>query len=112
LLVPMIEELMRTRSTRSWEEMLTAAAIPHAPLWSYAELFGHPQMAARGMRLTVTDPHGRPVDLVGSPFHFLGVDATPPQMPPALGAHTDDVLRELLGLDPDRLRTLRERGVI
>jgi crotonobetainyl-CoA:carnitine CoA-transferase CaiB-like acyl-CoA transferase len=112
ILVPKIEELMRTRTTVAWREALTAVEVPHAPLWTYADLFAHPQVAARGMRLTVTDPLGRPVELVGSPFHFSGTDPVEPQAPPALGAHTDDVLKELLGLDAAALRGLRERGVI
>src|SRR5205807_1087773 len=35
ILVPLIEELMRTRSTASWQEALTSAEVPHAPLWNY-----------------------------------------------------------------------------
>src|SRR5262249_58463954 len=107
-----VEELMRGRSTQVWQELLTAAEVPHAPLWNYAELFAHSQMAARGMRLTVTDPQGRPIDLVGSPFHFHGADAVSPQAPPTLGADTDEVLTQLLALDAEKLRGLRERGII
>jgi crotonobetainyl-CoA:carnitine CoA-transferase CaiB-like acyl-CoA transferase len=31
---------------------------------------------------------------------------------PALGAHTDDILRDVLGLDAERVRELREAGVV
>jgi len=33
-----------------------------------------------------------------------------PSTPPALGQDTDKVLKELLGLDPDRLTALRVRA--
>ncbi len=112
VLVPLVEGLMRARTTEAWQELLRAADVPHAPLWTYADLFAHPQAAARGLRLTVTDAHGRPVDLVGPPFHIAGVEPVQATMPPALGQDTDTVLGELLGLDAERLRGLRERGVI
>lgn len=110
--VPVVAEVMRGRATRDWEERLVAAGVPHAPVWDYAELFAQPQAAARGWRVTVRDPEGRPVDLVGSPFHIAGEALPAPAMPPALGQHTDEVLRDLLGLDAARLEELRRQGVV
>jgi crotonobetainyl-CoA:carnitine CoA-transferase CaiB-like acyl-CoA transferase len=115
-LVPQVEALLRSRSTAAWEEALRQAEVPHAPVWTYAELFSHPQAAARGLRLTVHDPQGRPVDLVGTPFSLSGEgpEATLPNptMPPALGEHTDQVLQGILGLGVERIAELRRRGVI
>jgi crotonobetainyl-CoA:carnitine CoA-transferase CaiB-like acyl-CoA transferase len=111
-LVPRVGALLRARSTAQWQELLAAADVPHAPVWSYAELFAHPQAAARGLRVQVRDPQGRPVDLVGSPFHLEGEVLPQPTAPPALGQHTEEVLREVLGLDADRIAQLRQQGVI
>src|SRR5262249_35648702 len=111
-LVPQLEELMKTRPGADWRQRLEAAGVPHAPVWDYATLFAQPQAAARGLRGTVCGPEGRPVDLVGTPFHVAGATLPPAQMPPALGQHTDEVLRELLGLDAGRLAELRRQGVI
>ena len=86
--------------------------MPHAPVWNYAELFADPQAAARGLRVTVRDPQGRPVDLVGSPFHIGGTTLPSPAPPPGLGQHTDEVLRDLLGLDAGRVAELRRQGVV
>ena len=58
VLVPLVEAVMRTKTTAEWQEALTAAEVPHAPVWTYAELFAHPQAAARGLRVTVRDPSG------------------------------------------------------
>jgi crotonobetainyl-CoA:carnitine CoA-transferase CaiB-like acyl-CoA transferase len=111
-LVPLLENQMRTQTTAAWVEHLLATEVPHAPVWNYAELFQQPQMAARGMRVEVRDPQGRPVDLLGTPFHIDGVDLPAPQMPPALGEHTDAVLTDLLQMRPDQIAALREKGVI
>jgi crotonobetainyl-CoA:carnitine CoA-transferase CaiB-like acyl-CoA transferase len=111
VLVPLVESLMRTRTTAAWEELLCGAEVPHAPVWSYADLFTHPEMSQR-LRLTVRDPAGRPVDLAASPFHITGATTPAPTMPPSPGQHTDEVLTQLLGLTPERLRQLRQEGVI
>jgi glutaryl-CoA transferase len=115
-LVPRVEELLRGRTTAQWEEALTAAEVPHAPVWTYAELFANSQAAARGLRLQVRDPHGRPVDLVGSPFHLHG-EGPGGQLPeaiapPGLGQDTEQILGGLLGLDAGRIALLRQQGVI
>jgi crotonobetainyl-CoA:carnitine CoA-transferase CaiB-like acyl-CoA transferase len=111
-LVPLVAKLMRTRTTKDWEECLRSANVPHAPVWNYADLFAHPQAEARGLRVTVRDPEGRPIDLVGTPFHIAGTTLPAPTPPPTQGQHTDEVLQELLGLDSTQLSELRRQGVI
>jgi crotonobetainyl-CoA:carnitine CoA-transferase CaiB-like acyl-CoA transferase len=116
-LIPLLEPLLRTRTTAEWEALLREAGVPHAPVWTYADLFAQPQVAARGLRVTVRDPQGRPVDLVGSPFHIreMGKDeragAKEPAFPPEPGQHTEEALREWLGLDAAQLDELRRQGV-
>jgi crotonobetainyl-CoA:carnitine CoA-transferase CaiB-like acyl-CoA transferase len=112
VLVPLVAEVLRSLPTRTWEERLVAAEVPHAPVWNYAELFAHPQAAARQLRVTVRDPEGKPVDLVGSPFHIAGATLPQPMMPPRLGQDTHTVLKELLALDEANLAALRSRRVI
>jgi crotonobetainyl-CoA:carnitine CoA-transferase CaiB-like acyl-CoA transferase len=60
----------------------------------------------------VRDRQGRPVDLLGTPFHIDGIDLPPTRMPPALGEHTAEVLKELLALSAADIEALREKGVI
>ncbi len=110
ILVPILETLMRSRTTAAWEELLRRAEIPHAPVWTYADLFAQPELAER-LRVTVRDAAGQPVDLIASPFHIAGT-TTKPTAPPTLGQHTDEVLTQLLGLSADQVRQLRRQGVV
>ena len=112
VLVPMLEDLLRAHSTAAWQQKLEETGVPHAPVWSYAEMFAHPQAEARGLRVTVRDPDGKPVDLLGSPFHITGAALPEPSCPPRLSQHTDEVLRELLGLDAARIDSLRRQGIV
>ncbi|MBX9625659.1 MAG: CoA transferase, partial [Gemmataceae bacterium] len=111
-LVPQVEALMRSLPTAEWERRLTAANVPRAVVRDYPAVFADPQVAARGMRVTVRDPAGQPVDLIGSPFHLTGGALPPPGMPPRLGEQTDAVLGEMLGLDAAELARLRAAGVV
>jgi crotonobetainyl-CoA:carnitine CoA-transferase CaiB-like acyl-CoA transferase len=112
VLVPVLEALLRTHPLAHWQECLTAAEVPHAPVWDYAQLFAEPQAAARELSVTVRDPQGRPVDLVGTPFHIAGAELPAPSSPPVLGQHTEAVLADWLSLDSARLAELRDEGVI
>ena len=111
-LVPQVEALMRSLPTAEWERRLTAANVPHAVVRDYPAVFADPQVTARGMRVTVRDPAGQPVDLIGSPFHLAGGPLPEPGMPPGLGEQTDAVLADLLGLDAAELARLRAAGVV
>ena len=83
--------------------------MPHAPVNDYSAVFANEQVLSRGMKVKVTDPNGKPVDLIGSPFHMTGAELPFPSFPPRLGEDTDAVLQEILGLDQSRLAELRAR---
>lgn len=111
-LVPQLVPILRSRTTREWQSALEALSVPHAPLLTYAELFTLPQVEARGMKITVSDPAGRPVDLLTSPVRLQGADPPAATCPPRQGEHTAAVLRDVLGMDDAQTGALRAKGVI
>jgi crotonobetainyl-CoA:carnitine CoA-transferase CaiB-like acyl-CoA transferase len=111
-LVPLIEQILRQRTTAEWRTALAKMGVPHAPVWDYAELFNSEQAKSRGICVQVRDPKGRPVDLVSSPFRIGGADRPANRVPPGIGDDTDEVLSEVLGLHAERIRDLHSRNVI
>ncbi len=107
--VPRVAALLATVTTAEWERRLTAAGVPHAVVRDYPAVFADEQVRHRGMALTVTDPAGQPVELVGSPFGAFA--ATAHRSPPQLGADTAAVLAGL-GLSPEQVAALRAVGVV
>lgn len=89
-----------------------AAGAPCSKLLDIEDIFADPQYAARENMLTVQDP--RVGELV-IPAPLPRMSKTPPTLRntgPSLGNATDTVLRELLGLDIDRIRALAAGGII
>lgn len=112
VLVLLVEEIMIRLPCAEWQRLLRDAEVPHAPVWDYAQLFASEQAAARGLKLTVRDPEGKAVDLVGSPFHIEGTAPSAMALPPKLGSDTEEVLREVLGIDAEQAATLKAQRVI
>ena len=100
--------------SRHWIEGLEQCNVSCGQINAIDQVFADPQVQARGMKLDMRHSLAgeSPVPLIASPIRM---SATPPSYdypPPTLGQHTDEVLRELLDLGPERLAALRERGVI
>lgn len=111
-LVPILAEMVKTRSKTAWIDSLEAAGVPCGPINDLAEVFANEQVVARGMEVALPHPCGADVKLVRNPVRM---SATPPDArtaPPLLGAHTDDVLRDMLGYDDARIAALKAKQAI
>ena len=92
-------------------ERLNAARVPGSKVNSIADVFEDPQVIARENLVRVPDDQGGELRMVGV---MPKLSETPGRIRHAgrpLGADNDAVYGEL-GLGPDELAALRERGVI
>jgi crotonobetainyl-CoA:carnitine CoA-transferase CaiB-like acyl-CoA transferase len=103
-LEPILEDIFRQRPSAEWLALLSDAGVPCSPVndvsaaLAEARLVGyeHPRLGA--------------VRQVASPLRLSGPE--PPVRPgPARGEHTEDVLAEVCGYGPERIRGLAESGV-
>lgn len=111
-LISILGEEVARRTTAEWEVLLAAADVPHAPVLPLDQALSDPQVAARSMVAEVEDEAGRTFKLLASPVHWNDEPARVVASPPALGAHTDEILAEWLGLSPNEINTLRHAGAI
>jgi crotonobetainyl-CoA:carnitine CoA-transferase CaiB-like acyl-CoA transferase len=92
---------------------LLARGIPAAAVLAPRDAAANPQMRARGFFDAVTHPVTGTHELPGLPMRFSARGPRWYRIPaPTLGQHTEEVLRELLGLSAGELAELRAAGVI
>jgi crotonobetainyl-CoA:carnitine CoA-transferase CaiB-like acyl-CoA transferase len=103
-----------TRSLDRDEVLRICAAhqVPCGPVYGIDEIFEDPQYKARGNIAIVKDPR---VGEVAMANVVPVLSATPggiDSLGPPLGAHTDEIMGNLLGLSAEELFDMRAKGVI
>lgn len=106
-LVAILAECFAARTCDDVIAACRAVNVPAGRVRSVEEALASPEVAERGM---VYDAGG--VRFTGSPLHFSATPVRRPSAPPALGEHSDAILRTVLGYGDDRVRELRAAKVI
>ncbi len=90
------------------------AGIPSGPVYTAPEVIADPHVEARHMIVEMprSDDVDTPVLIPGNPVKMSRLQEGPETRVPWVGEHTDEVLRERLGLDEHELSSLRDAGVI
>lgn len=108
ILVPILETLLKARSSKDWLESLETQGIPAGPINDFAAIDADPQVQARGIFKTLT-PELRGV---ANPMRFSRSELQDNRPPPQLGADTDDVLKSIIGLSEADLAALKHAQII
>lgn len=111
-LIPLIRQVTVFRTTAEWVALLEQAGVPCGPINDLAQVFADPQVQARGLRLDLPHPLAGSVPQVASPIRLSETPVEYRKAPPVLGEHSEAILQELLGLDFDKILSLRQAGVI
>ena len=109
-----IRELTVTKTSGEWIDSLSALGVPSGSVSNLEQTFKDPHVLHRGMRISM--PHAlagsSSVDLLGNPLKLSKTPVTYRKAPPVMGADTDEVLEELLGLDDAGRQALRDDELI
>lgn len=107
-----VQPLFDSHPRRYWIDAFNAAGVPCGPVNELPEVFEEPQVRERQMVVHMEHPQRTAMPLLANPIRFSETPVQYRLRPPDLGQHTDEVLRELLGFDAERLAALRTDGVI
>jgi formyl-CoA transferase len=105
-IVGMVAEAIRAQPAAYWFDRLEVAGIPAGPINRISEAIADVQAQHRHMVRTIAG-----VPMVGSPVRIDGERSDSDLPPPALGEHTDEILKQL-GLGASDLARLRDLDVI
>lgn len=122
-LIALLEKRFLTKSRQEWVDLLEGKGFPLGPLRTVAEAFACPQASARKMITEMDHPVAGKIRLPRSPITFTSntgilddtnTDETPDLNlpPPMLGQHTEEILRNLLAMNPEEIRHLETEGAI
>jgi formyl-CoA transferase len=108
-LVPMIAEIIGSKTAAEWLDQLEAGGIPAGPINTISQALADPQAIHRGARISAGGGALGEVPMVGGPIRIDGARSDAPLPPPALGEH-GDLLRQWV--DEEELERLRHAGIV
>ncbi len=108
----LLNAVFAKRSTKEWVKLLDDAGVANGPINTLQQVFEEPQVIARGMKIEMPHAVAGKVTLVASPMRFSGTPIKHEIPPPALGQHTDEILRKSLKKSDAEIAKLKADGVV
>ena len=104
--------IIREHTTSHWLNLLFDSGIPCGPINNYKQVFEHPQVVHRELRVDLLHPTGSVVGTVRNPVRLSATPVEYRRAPPLRGEHTVEILSTLLGKDAETIGGLRSSGVV
>ncbi|MGX9427327.1 MULTISPECIES: CaiB/BaiF CoA transferase family protein [Bradyrhizobium] len=95
-----------------WQSRMRAAGVPCGQVRSVGEAIRSPEARERAIVTRIPHPTVGWVPNVSLPIRYSETPVVDPVVAPAVGQHTEEVLREVLGYDDARLARLAEEGAL
>ena len=107
----MMAEVLKTRTTEHWLDVLDKADVPCAPVLTRDNVHLHPQVQANGIVIEQDHPVVGRVRQARPAEQMDGTPSAISRPAPVLGQHTEEVLVEM-GVSSQRIAELRASGVL
>jgi crotonobetainyl-CoA:carnitine CoA-transferase CaiB-like acyl-CoA transferase len=104
---PLLAERLCTRTRTAWVQALKAAGVPCGSVRNVSEVLVDQQLDARGMVETVDHVSAGAIRVLGVPIKLSDTPGSVRSAPPALGQHTEGILRDDCGLTAEQIEALR-----
>lgn len=109
---PILAEKFMTKTAEEWQPMFDKAGIPSGPINTVDRVVKNEQVVAREMILEVEHPVAGTTRVPGIPIKLSRTPGEIRMAAPVLGADTEKLLNQYLGLTSDQVAELREKQVI
>ena len=108
----MIEAISVTKTTQEWLDVFEGKGMPYAAINDVQGTLTHEHTKARNMVVEIEHADCGPIKMVNTPVKYSESEPRIRTPPPTLGQHTEEVLREHLGMEDAQIQELREKGVV
>jgi crotonobetainyl-CoA:carnitine CoA-transferase CaiB-like acyl-CoA transferase len=112
IITPILDAIMQTKTTKQWCDILDEAGVANGPINTIGQAFDEVQAQARGALFDIAHPLAGSARLIASPLRFSGTPVDYRRAPPVLGQHSEEILRDELGLDAGAIARLRASKVL
>ena len=107
-----IERTLMNQPTAHWLEKLTATDVPNGPINNYKQVFEHPQVVHRKLKVDLPHNRGGTTSTVASPLRLSETPGEYRRAPPVLGQHTREILAQVLGKNEAEIEKLAQDGIV
>jgi len=111
-LEPVFREVFSAKTVKEWLAEFEAVGIPCGPVNTVEDLVQDPQVQSRNMLVGLPLGDGGEFKVANTPVKLSRTLGGVRGPSPALGEHTDQVLRDVLGLSRQDIARLRRSGVV
>jgi len=111
-LVAALQEAFLTRTYEEWEAVLLPAGIPMGAINTIDQVVDHAQVRARGSLVESTHPVAGSIRMTGPPVRMSDTPGTVRTPAPLLGEHTEEILRDRLGMTGEEIAQLKRARII
>jgi crotonobetainyl-CoA:carnitine CoA-transferase CaiB-like acyl-CoA transferase len=109
---PALAAKLRERTRAEWIADFNAAGVPCGAVRDVAEVLSDEHLHARSMIEVLEHAAAGTIRVLGVPIKLSDTPGCVRSAPPALGQHTDAILREDVGLTMEEIAVLRTAGTI
>ena len=112
VLSELIHKIIGSKPRAFWLDELQKVGVPCGPINNLQQIFDDPHVKIRGVQQALKHPVAGNLPTVANPIKFsdwrIGYD----QAPPSLGQHTNEILKNLLNFDDEKILELKRKNVL
>ncbi|KAF7912709.1 uncharacterized protein EAF01_001730 [Botrytis porri] len=107
-----IEKITQDKTTKEWLDIFEGSGLPYAAINDIQGTLNHEHVLARDMVKEMDHEYCGPIKMVNTPVKYSESKPSIRTVPPMLGQHTDEILRDILGMDESDIEALKAEGAV